>query len=356
MQMRGGAWEGLLRRGDGSRRNREGADVKKRRKNTAVTGLLTVAALTVVLLILLRDHADTMIAAISGLSLPDLLLLIGLGFLYQFFEACICCAMVRTRLPDFPLRRALKVIYLKLFGSVVSLGSASILLECYALHQNGLSAGSGTGLMTLEYVFHKISITLYATVALAVQWPWLRQSSPGLARYLLPAYFAIALIIAALVLLCTWSGIQRAALRLIEWLPDTDKWNRRRETCREQLQAVYVESHALFANRACCVKILALNAVKLFTLYAIPCLCMRILDVESPGFCQMQALAAVMLFLISILPNVAGMGPTELAFLLIFSPYVGEGTAASALILYRISTYYAPMVMGIYPFCTIRTP
>ena len=319
-----------------------------------ITGLLTVLALTVVLLLFLRDNYTSILSAMENLSVWGLLLLLCAGFLYQLAEAAVCRTMVRTRLPRFSILKALKVTFFNFFGDVASFGAISVPLQSYSLYISGLAPGAGVGLMTLEYVFHKLSILLYASVMLALQWRWLRQTLPTVTRYLLPAYLVISLIIVALVLLCTWRKVQQLAAWVIRRLPDTEKWSKRKEKYQTQLEAVYTESRLLFQNKLCCVKIILINAVKLFILYSIPYLCVQLLGIAGPSFFQMQLLASLMLFLTNVMVNIAGMGPTEFAFLLLFSPYVGETAAAAALILYRISTYYWPILLSIFPFSTIR--
>lgn len=81
---------------------------------------------------------------------------------------------------------------------------------------------------------------------------------------------------------------------------------------------------------------------------------MKTLGVPCPAFARMQLLSALMLLITSVLPNVAGAGPTEFAFLMIFSPHVGGDAALTALLLYRLVTYYLPFLVSIFPFCTIQ--
>lgn len=61
-----------------------------------------------------------------------------------------------------------------------------------------------------------------------------------------------------------------------------------------------------------------------------------------------------MFLIIGVLPNVAGIGPTEFSFLLLFSPYTGRGMASSALILFRISTYFCPFLVSLIVFIKLR--
>ena len=183
-----------------------------RQKKMIGTGLLILVALTAVFAVLLRGTGTGLVTALSGVSSLGILALLGLGGAYQALEALICRRMVRTRLPGFSFRQAWRVTHLKVFGDVASFGTATVPMQGYALYRTGLPVGAGIGMVTLEYVFHKGSILLYATVMLAFQWRWLADSAPEAAGYLLPAYGVVALIIAALVLVCVCPAVRRAAL------------------------------------------------------------------------------------------------------------------------------------------------
>ena len=61
-------------------------------------------------------------------------------------------------------------------------------------------------------------------------------------------------------------------------------------------------------------------------------------------------LAALMLLITSALPNVAGVGPMEFAFLLLFAPWADTAIASSALVLYRVATYFFPFLLSVIVF------
>ena len=338
-------------RGDPEQERRRGG-TEPQKKKMIVTGLLVLLALTAVFAILLGENGTDLITSLSDVSPLGVVALLGLGGAYQALEALICRRMVRTRLPGFSFRQAWQVTHLKVFGDVASFGTASVPMQGYALYRKGLPVGTGIGMVTLEYVFHKGSILLYATVMLAFQWRWLEESAPEAAGYLLPAYGVVALIIAVLVLVCVCPAVRRAALWAVDRLPESGKWPARKEALRLQLDRLHTASRALFRDRACCISVLLLNAVKLSVLFSIPWLCMKLLRIAGPTWFQAQMFASVILLITSALPSVAGVGPTEFAFFLIFSPYTGEMTMV-ALALYRLATYYAPFLVSIYPFCTI---
>ena len=90
-----------------------------------------------------------------------------------------------------------------------------------------------------------------------------------------------------------------------------------------------------------CVQIFALHTLKLFLMYTLPYLCIRFMGLPCGlRFWQVQLLASLMLFLSNALPNVAGMGSIETAFLLVFGSFMTRGEAMSTLMLFRIASYY----------------
>ena len=109
----------------------------------------------------------------------------------------------------------------------------------------------------------------------------------------------------------------------------------------EQLDTLGTESRHLLADKGRCVQIFALHTLKLFLMYTLPYLCIRFMGLPCGlSFWQVQLLASLMLFLSNALPNVAGMGSIETAFLLVFGSFMTRGEAMSTLMLFRIASYY----------------
>ena len=213
-------------------------------------------------------------------------------------------------------------------------------VQTWYLHQAGLPIGPGVGLMTLQYVFHKATVLLYATVMLLLQHKWLAANTTGVLKYLPMAYAVVALVIVALVLVCVSPLVQNLARWALGFLPKTEKWQQRRADWLEQLDVLGTESRLLLADKARCVQIFALQALKLFLLFCLPWLCIRFMQLSPLNFARVQLLTSLMLFVSNALPNVAGMGSIETAFLLLYSSFLPSGEGMSVLMLYRIASYY----------------
>ena len=315
------------------------ASARPSRKKTVIS-LLVLLALTCVIIFMFKDHWAEITAALAQLSLWQVLAVLAVGLTYPLLEGCVAWVIIRSRLPEFKLQQGLDVGWCGTFGNVVTLGAGAVPLQLFYLHKAGLPLGPGAGLMTLEYVFHKSTVLLYATVMLLFQHKWLAANTSGVMTYLPAAYFVVAAVIVVLVLVCVSPLVQDLARWLMGFLPKTEKWQQRRAGWQQQLDILGEESRRLLADKPRCLKIFALQALKLFGLFCLPYLCIRFMGLSPLGFWQVQLLTSLMLFVSNALPNVAGMGSIETAFLLVFGSFLSSGEVMSVLMLYRIASYY----------------
>lgn len=243
--------------------------MKSKRSRTYLVSGLTLALILVAIILVFRDVLPDIVKDLSTVPFWGVLLLLALGFAYEAMESVLCLVIIHHKKPDCTFIDALRVTFLGVFGNITTLGAGTLPMQSFYLHRRGLDAGSGLGIMASEYVLHKISVLIYATVALLLGGDWLEQSASGLARYLLIGYVIGALIVIALTLLYTWDKVLKLVL---------------------------------------------------------------------------------MLLITSALPNVAGVGPMEFAFLLLFAPWADTAIASSALVLYRVATYFFPFLLSVIVF------
>ena len=305
-----------------------------------VLGVL--ALLTGIVVFIFREHWAEISEALSRLTLGQGLLALAVGLSYPLLEGVSSWLIVRSRLPHFPLRQGIDNAWMGTFGNVVGLGAGSVPFQTWYLHRRGLDVGPGVGLMTLQYVFHKTAVLLYATVLLLAGRPWIAAHSDGVLRYLPGAYAVVAGVIVGLIALCALPVVQRLARWLLHFLPDTGRWAERRESWLEQLDTLSTESRHLLADKPRCAAILGVHLVKLFLLFCLPWMGLRFMELDTGlTFWQVQLLTSLTLFVSNALPNVAGMGSVETAFLLVYSSFLPDASSMSLLMFYRLASYYA---------------
>lgn len=318
--------------------NRPAPQQPSRKK--AALSITILVVLTGVVFWIFKSHWAEISSALAQLKFWQVAVVLAVGLTYPVLEGLVSYVIVRSRLPRFTLRQALESAFMGSFGNVICLGAGSMPMQSYYLYRSGLPLGPGVGLMTLQYVFHKTTVLLYATVMLLLQHKWLAANTTGVLKYLPMAYAVVALVIVALVLVCVSPLVQNLARWALGFLPKTEKWQQRRADWLEQLDVLGTESRLLLADKARCVQIFALQALKLFLLFCLPWLCIRFMQLSPLSFARVQLLTSLMLFVSNALPNVAGMGSIETAFLLLYSSFLPSGEVMSVLMLYRIASYY----------------
>lgn len=287
--------------------------MKSKRSRTYLVSGLTLALIFVAIILVFRDVLPDIVKDLSTVPFWGVLLLLALGFAYEAMESVLCLVIIHHKKPDCTFIDALRVTFLGVFGNITTLGAGTLPMQSFYLYRRGLDAGSGLGIMASEYVLHKISVLIYATVALLLGGDWLRESASGLAHYLLIGYVIGALIVIALTLLYTWDKVLKLVLMLLGKLPHTPKWDERREKWANSLTELNREAKKVLLVPSIRVKGIAVS-------------------------------------LTSALPNVAGVGPMEFAFLLLFAPWADTAIASSALVLYRVATYFFPFLLSVIVF------
>lgn len=326
----------------------------KKQRKSLWTSLAMLIFLPLLVFWVFRGHYQEILDNIRAVHGWELLLLLGLGTAYQLLESAAGLTLIRSQLPNFRFWQAVEVTFLGVFANVATFSAGIIPMQSYYLYRRGLTAGSGASIMTLEYTFHKSAILLYATVMLLLQGHWLAGENVGLARWLLLGYGVCAIIIAGLLFLCTWQRVQQLACLGIDRLPDTGPWKGRKLTWKRNLEALYDQSQRLLRDKKRLCRVLVWNSLKLFCLYLTLFLSLRMAGASALSLWRVQLLGGLMHIIVSALPNVAGMGPAELSFWLIFSRYIEYGQLSSALILYRTATFFVPFVLSVVVFLAIQ--
>lgn len=323
--------------------------MSKKRKRSYLVSAVTLALLFGLLLLVFGDTLPEIVRNLRAVPLRGVLWLLVLGLAYECMEAALAMVLLRAR-GDIRYADALNVTFLAVFGNIATMGAGTLPMQSFYLYRRGLDAGGALGIMASEYVLHKISVLIYATLALLFGGSWLRESASGLARYVGIGYAIGALIVLALTLLYTWDKVLTLVLALLQRLPDTPKWNERREKWAGSLTQLNTEARKVLLVRSVRVRGVVVSLLKLFVLYSIPYFALRLAGCTALSFAEVQVLSSLMLLITSALPNVAGVGPTEFAFLLLFSSWAGTAAASSALVLYRVATYFFPFLLSIFAF------
>lgn len=316
------------------------------KKKIVCSAILSFLTLFTLLWFVFRNHYKEIFQNIQTASIRGLLWILCMGFVYQLLDSLLCLIFVRRTIRFFSFKQAVEVTLLGVFGNVVTLSVGSIPMQSAYLHRKGMEPGEAAGIMSMEYVLHKSTILLCSSVLLLLEGQKLFRQHRNLLRYVVFGYLICIIIIILLILICTLENFYRFICKGICRLESLSKWADRAIQWKQQVDALHIGARDLLHTPNIILIGVGINAIKLMGLYSIPYLCMRAIGIDYFSLIQIQTLSALAHVISNALPNIAGMGSVEAAFLLLFSCYMDAADVSSVLVLYRLSTYFVPFLLS----------
>lgn len=321
--------------------------MKSNNKRGYIVSLCFLVLLLGVTFIVFRDKLPDIMNAVAQIPAATVAVILGCGLAYQLIDSLMCLILVRSRMPSLTYLQAFELTMCGVFGLVCSNSIITVPMQSVYLYSKSLDVGHTVGLMTVKYILHKATVFTFALAMLLLNMQWLRASVPGVMKYLLPGFAVCFLIITLLVLLCTWEWLKKLMLRIIDKLPDNGKLGEKKAGWRESINLMYTEMQNLLSQKWRIAAALALNVVKFTIVYSIPLLALRALGCAELSFIHSLALGSLVWLIAGVLPSVSGLGPTDLAFALLYGAFAGENTVSAALVLYRAATYFTPFAVSL---------
>lgn len=306
----------------------------------------SIILIFIAIYLVFHNDLKGIVDCLKTITIIDVIILIGVGTVYQLLEAFGCHVLLKSQIADFKYVQVFELTLLGTFCNVITSTAGTIPIQSYYLYKQGVNAGKGIGLLILDSIFHKLAVFVYATVVLLFTFNDLANNS-SLKVYIIVGYLVYLVIIVGLVLLCSASKIQQLLLFLIDHLPDRPALQKRKNDWKDNLNALYLEAKHVLHDHKTCLKVILADFLKLIWTYTIPFICLMIIDDNQLTFIQVQMLSSLMLLITGVLPNLAGMGSAELAFMLLFIEPLGLVKTTMILLLYRLATYFYPFILSI---------
>ena len=291
-----------------------------------------------------RDSLPLIVSRLKEASPFFVLLMLFFGFFYYFLDSVNTTLVVRTQNKDFTLKNGITTVFLGFVTGVMTFGSGTKPAHTYYLSKHTIPIGMGFSLCSLPYVFHKLTVVLYATIMLIFQGKFLKRTYQEAFSYLTAGYVFSFLIIAVLILLFTSKKFHALLFYLPERFLHSPKWLEKLALLKKELQNLQEESVSLLKKKSLCASLVGINFLKLTCWYILPFLaCYAIHSKTVFPITEIIATSALMQLIIGVIPITGGMVSAEVVYLLLYNVLFGEVSAASTMILYRAVTYYLPI-------------
>lgn len=321
----------------------------KNKKKHFITAILATLFLVLVLYLIFHDSLSEIKTQLFQADKRTLLILVIFGNLYILLDGWVLHYMIVKNHERCTLWQAVRLAYMVVFFNVTTFAAGTKPAQIYDLYQESqIKPGKSFGILTMEYVSHKLTIVLYAAVMLCFFHTVLFQI-PGLEKNYLLAGFGISF--AVLTFLTMFYINQKFA----PWLLACSE-HIKKESIKKKVRAGLAQmeefskvGRVVIKDKKEWIGLIFRNAVKMTCLYILPAVAIFAVTGKMLPLSLLECLAfsSIMQLLIGVIPSSGGMGSTELLFLMLFGSMTGKSVCGAAMILYRIATYYLPFLISI---------
>lgn len=317
----------------------------KKKKKTLLKYLL-LAGLLVFVCIHYRSFLADAWKEIGKLSAGQLLAVILLSFGYQLLEGGVIWQMMKKYVPDYRYRRGVRCALVCSFYRFATLGSGGMAAEIVELSKDGADPARAGGMSMVQYLFHKIAITVYGIAGFFGLLVFTDSDVKEYSSFLWIGTVMTGLIAAFLLLICTSARFSELCFGAAKKVCSV-RWTDKIERLREQVGILQEEARSLLypLGKRECLWVWLLNFGKLTCWYLVPCVVLAGKVNVHPTEILMLTASAQMLA--GVIPAPAGIGSLEFVFLLFSTKVVEESMAVSAMLLLRAAINLIPFVPGL---------
>ncbi|MCB5713413.1 lysylphosphatidylglycerol synthase transmembrane domain-containing protein [Lactonifactor longoviformis] len=322
--------------------------MKKGRK--ILLGTLPFLILALVLFLMFRNSFGTIWGQLRRTQPGWLGVILILGAVYQVLDAVPFCILIRRSIPGFTFWEALQVTFLGIFLNVTTFGTGIKPGQMlYLYKKKGADVGESFAVLILPYMFHKVSIMMYASIMLWLEGDFIRGRYPDNYHYLYTGYGLSFVIVVVLILVCASDKFHKLLFRPLDAWIKKESWKKKIKDWKEEISKLQKEAHSIVRSPSLWVILSIINLVKLSLWYVIPLAAVKAVGAGTIGVKVPEILAtsSFMQLIVGVIPVTGGMGATEVVYQLLYGVLFGEITAGSTMILYRMANYYVPFLVSI---------
>lgn len=321
----------------------------KNKKKHFITAILATLFLILVLYLIFHDSLGEIKTQLFQADKKALLILVIFGNLYILLDGWVLHYMIMKNREKCTLWQAIRLAYMVVFFNVTTFAAGTKPAQIYDLYQESqIKPGKSFGILTMEYVSHKLTIVLYAAVMLCFFHTVLFQVSGLEKNYLLTGFGVSFAILLFLTMFCINQKFAPWLLRCSDHIKK-EKIKEKAKAGIAQMEDFSRVGSVVIKDKQQWIGLIFRNAVKMTCLYALPAVSIFAVSGERLPLSVLECLAfsSVMQLLIGVIPSSGGTGSTELVFLMLFGSMTEKSVCGAAMILYRMATYYLPFLISI---------
>ncbi|SDB01694.1 lysylphosphatidylglycerol synthase transmembrane domain-containing protein [Eubacterium oxidoreducens] len=307
--------------------------------------VIFVIILILIVIYTFHDSAGTIMQQIAQTSLWLIIAVCLVSVIYHLFEGGILFLLSRVHSKDIHYGHCVACAFYAAFYRVATLGGGAGVAAVYYLDKKGLEYSKGTGVYTMMYVFHRISIMLFTTVFFLISWKFMAEHYSTYKGYLIVGYVLTFGICLGITLLGCWPKAHSIVVGLAKKINKSGKFDAQIALLEENVVVLEESFMDMIKRKSLILKMIVLNFLKLACWYSIPYILMY--QFTDLTIVQSWAITALSVMIAAVIPAPAGVASTEFVYTMLYGVVVGVSYAGSSVLLYRFATFIVPFLIGI---------
>lgn len=272
--------------------------------------------------------------------------------LYWLLEAMCMQAVLRRLSPGYSFGHTLYVSLIgQFFNNITPFASGGQPMQAVYFMHNGLSLGVATSALLSKFILYQTTLTIYSTIVLLLQYHHLVAAIPGFGPFILLGYLVSLAVMGGLISICFFQRFTHwvvcKGISLLEHLRIIKRPQELLERAQKELNSFHDSFHILRRHKGMMGEVVLLSGLQLTAYFLIPyfiCLAFGLFSVSPWSAVSAQA---IVLTFSSFIPLPGAMGGAELGFYNLFSTFIPTAFLNVAIFLWRLITFYLPIVVGL---------
>ncbi len=245
-----------------------------------------------------------------------------------------------------------------LFNNLTPFQSGGQPMQLYYLTRESFMVGEASSILLMKFIVYQVSLIVYSTILLFVRYRFFYERSGKLAALIGVGFLVNIAVVVGLILV---GFLPRFTTRLVNGiivllskLHIIKHKEKSLQGAKQQITGFHDGFKQLLKQKKVLFQAVVVSCAQLTAFFFIPfCICMA-LGVQVGSILSMVAASAFVLMISSFVPLPGASGGAEGSFYLLFGIFIiNPSLIAVALILWRLITYYLPILIGIF-FCGVK--
>lgn len=323
--------------------------MKKYRTNIIVLIVITIF----IMYLIMKDDFSSIINAISRVDIKFILISLIFMLFYVFFQSLSLHLYLKSIKNDYRLKDTfLLMCSAQFFNAVTPFSSGGQPFQMYLLKKQGIKLTDSGNALLQNFFTYQLALIIMGTFAVILNnFLNIIPSTSLLRKIVLIGYIVNIIILSFLFLLGRAKKFNTKIFNKIFNFIFGFKFIKNREYMKEQaikkIDEFYNSSMFFSKNKLILIKSTFYNIISLTIFYLIPVfIFLSIGEFNSINMLDSIVCSSYTYFVGSFVPIPGGTGGLEYAFIEFFRNFSSSSIISACMILWRLTTYYFPMILG----------